>query len=128
MLKFVKGSTATIICTLTEKQTITDANYLFVFTSRVTNEVVKFVLVNSSDLSTNKTRWNEFSITVNTYFNGKADGWWDYDVYEQASTTNTDLSLTGDMLEGGLMYLTDNGSVTTTQFSQDIQFTMYDAG
>lgn len=128
MLKFVKGSTATIICTLTEKQTITDANYLFVFTSRVTNEVVKFVLVNSSDLSTNKTRWNEFSITVNTYFNNKVDGWWDYDVYEQASTTNTDLSLTGDMLEGGLMYLTDNGSVTTTQFSQDIQFTMYDAG
>jgi len=128
MLKFIKGSTATIICTLTEKQTIVDANYLFVFTDRATNGVVKFVLVNGSDISTNKDRWNEFSITVNTYFSTYSEGWYTYDVYEQASSSNTDLSLTGGLLETGLMWLDDNSDVTTTQYDNEVNFTMYDAG
>ena len=125
MLRLTKGSTVNIICTLTEKQTITDANYLFVFTSRATNNVVKFVLVNTSDVSTNKTRWNEFAVVVNTYFLNEAEGWWDYDVYEQASTTNTDLSLTGDKLESGLMFLDDNSSPVDSLYDNDINFTSY---
>lgn len=127
MLRFVKGTNATIICTLAEKQTIVDANFLFVFTSRLTNEVIPFVLVTTADVSTNKTRWNEFVIAVNTYFANYADGWYTYDVYEQTSTTNTDI--TGlNRLESGVMYLTDSTTVTTTTYSQDINFTMYDAG
>lgn len=125
MLRLTKGSTVNIICTLTEKQTITDANYLFVFTSRATNNVVKFVLVNTSDVSTNKTRWNEFAVVVNTYFLNEAEGWWDYDVYEQASTTNTDLSLTGGKLESGLMFLDDNSAPVDSLYDNDINFTFY---
>lgn len=127
MFRFTKGTNATIICTLAEKQTIVDANFLFVFTSRMTNETISFVLVSAADLSTNKTRWNEFLITVNTYFINYSDGWYTYDVYEQESTTNTDI--TGlNRLESGVMYLTDSTTVTTTEYSQSVNFKMYDAG
>ena len=87
--------------------------------------MVKFVLVNTSDVSTNKTRWNEFAVVVNTYFLNEAEGWWDYDVYEQASTTNTDLSLTGGKLESGLMFLDDNSEPVDSLYDNDINFTFY---
>lgn len=125
MLRFTKGQTATIICTLTEKQTIVDANYLFVFTSRASNQVVSFVIVNSSDLSSNKERWNEFSFSTNTHFQNYPEGWWDYEVYEQVSTTNTTISLSGGLLEKGLMWLDDNTQPTVSTYSQDINFTFY---
>lgn len=128
MFKLTKGSTSTVICTLTEKTTISEANYLFVFTSRATNEVVKFVVLNTADVSTNPVRWNEFNIVVNTYFANKQVGWWEYQIFEQASTTNTNVLLAGALIEKGLMYLTDSSSTTYTQYSQDINFTMYDAG
>jgi hypothetical protein len=128
MFKLTKGSISTIICTLTEKVTISEANYLFVFTSRATNDVVKFVVLNTADVSTNQQRWNEFNITVNTYFQNKAVGWWTYQIYEQASTTNTNVSLAGALIEKGLMLLTDSTGTTFTQYTQNINFTMYDAG
>lgn len=128
MFKLTKGSTSTVICTLTEKTTISEANYLFVFTSRATNEVVKFVVLNTADISTNPVRWNEFNIVVNTYFANKQVGWWEYQIFEQASTTNTNVLLAGALIEKGLMYLTDSSQTTYTQYSQDINFTMYDAG
>ena len=128
MFKLTKGSTSTVICTLTEKTTISEANYLFVFTSRATNNVVKFVVLNTADHSTNPQRWNEFDIVINDYFNTAQVGWYTYEIYEQASTTNTNVSLAGALIEKGLMYLTDSSSTTYTQYSQDINFKMYDAG
>lgn len=128
MFKLTKGSTSTVICTLTEKTTISEANYLFVFTSRATNDVVKFVVLNTADVSTNPVRWNEFNIVVNNYFANKQVGWWEYQIFEQASTTNTNVLLAGALIEKGLMYLTDSSQTTYTQYSQDINFTMYDAG
>lgn len=116
-----------MILTLAEKQTITDANFLFVFTSRITNEEVKFVLVTSSDVSTNKERWNEFAIVVNTYFNTFSEGWFLYEIYEQESTTNTDpTGLT--MVESGVAFLTDNSEPTITQYDNAVTFKTYDAG
>jgi hypothetical protein len=126
MLKLIKGQTSTIICTLTEKQTILDANYLFVFKNRSTNDVVSFVLVNGADISTNRERWNEFEVVVNNYFENENEGWYSYDVYEQESATNT--NTTGlNKIESGLMFLDDNTSVNYTQYSQNVNFKMYDA-
>jgi hypothetical protein len=111
---------------LTEKQTILDANYLFVFKNRSTNDVVSFVLVNGADISTNRERWNEFEVVVNNYFENENEGWYAYDVYEQESTTNT--NTTGlNKIESGLMFLDDNTSVNYTQYSQNVNFKMYDA-
>ena len=126
MLKLIKGTTANLVLTLTEKQTIVDANYLFVFTSRSTNDVVSYVFSNGADISTNRTRWNEFELVVNDLFENESEGWWGYDVYEQESTTNT--NITGlDKLESGLMFLTDNVTPTNTIFSQEVKFKLYDA-
>ncbi len=87
MFKFIKGTTATIICTLKEKQTIDSPYYLFVFTNRGTNDTVTFIKDYLHDVSTNKERWNEFTIPVNTYFADYKEGWWRYDIYEQTSST-----------------------------------------
>jgi hypothetical protein len=127
MIKLTKGNTDTLYLTLTEKQTITDANYLFVFESRTTNEKVKFVIVNSSDLSVYKDRYNKFSLEVNTNFATKEEGWYKYKVYEQASTTNVDESLAGGILETGLMFLSDGTEVTFTTHSNTTIFKVYDA-
>jgi len=126
MLKLIKGTTANLILTLTEKQTIVDANYLFVFTSRSTNDIVKYVFQNGADISTNRDRWNEFELVVNDLFANYSEGWYSYDVYEQESTTNT--NTTGlNKIESGLMFLDDNTSVNYTQYSQNVNFKMYDA-
>jgi hypothetical protein len=126
MVLFRKGQTETVVLTLSERQTITDANYLFVFTSRSTNEVVKFVIVNSSDESTDKTRYNQFDIVVNTYFADYLEGWWSYAVFEQASTTNTDPTLAEGLLEKGLMFLREVSSDRTfNTFNNATTFKQY---
>lgn len=127
MIHLTKGTTANIYVTLKEKQTILDANFLFVFKSRTTNDKVKFVLVNSADQSLFKDRYNQFSIEVNTYFSTKEEGWYSYKVYEQASTTNVDESLAGAVVETGLMFLKDTDSVTTTTYNNNTTFKVYDA-
>jgi hypothetical protein len=104
MIRFTKGQTQNIILTLTEKQLLTNPNYLFVFTNRSANTEVKFVKLNATDLSLYKDRYNEFSIVTNTNFGSSLNGQYVYQVYEQASTSNT--NPTGlNLLETGIMEL-----------------------
>jgi len=127
MIKLTKDTTAEVILTLTEKETIFEANYLFVFESRVSNEKVKFVLLNVTDESEYKDRYNLFNIVVNDYFADAENGWYKYTVYEQESTTNTDETLTGGILETGLMFLEDGTEITTTTYDNPTTYTTYDA-
>ena len=127
MIKLTKGSTETIYVTLKEKQTITNANYLFIFDSRITNEKIKFVILGSADQSNFKDRYNQFSIVVNTYFNKSEEGWYTYTVREQSSTTNTNESESGAIIETGLMFLSDNQDVTTTKYNNPTTYKVYDA-
>ena len=127
MIKLTKGTTATIYVTLTEKQTIVDANFLFVFQSRSTNEKVKFVLVNSADQSLFKDRYNQFTFVVNTYFATKEEGWFKYTAYEQASSSNTNEANAGAVVETGLMFLSDGQDVTTTKYDNPTTYKIYDA-
>jgi hypothetical protein len=104
MIRFTKGQTQNIILTLTEKQLLTNPNYLFVFTNRSANTEVKFVKLNATDLSLYKNRYNEFSIVTNTNFGSSLNGQYVYQIYEQASTSNT--NPTGlNLLETGIMEL-----------------------
>jgi hypothetical protein len=90
--------------TLTEKQLLTNPNYLFVFTNRSANTEIKFVRLNNTDLSVYKDRYNEFSFVTNTNFANALNGQYDYQIYEQASTSN--LNPAGlNMLESGIMEL-----------------------
>ena len=104
MIRLTKGSTQNIILTLTEKQLLTNPNYLFVFTNRSANTEVKFVMLNNTDISQFKDRYNEFSIVTNTNFSTALNGQYDYDIYEQTSTSN--LNPAGlNLLESGIMEL-----------------------
>jgi hypothetical protein len=104
MIRLTKGQTQNIILTLTEKQLLTNPNYLFVFTNRSANTEVKFVRLNNTDISQYKDRYNEFSIVTNTNFSTSLNGQYDYEVYEQTSTSN--LNPSGlNLLESGIMEL-----------------------
>jgi hypothetical protein len=110
MIHLTKGETNIIVMTLTEKQLLTNPNYLFVFTNRSSNCEVKFIKLNATDTSLYKNRYNEFSIVTNTYFKNQLEGQYTYEVYEQASSTNLDI--TGlNKLETGIMWL--SGSTLT---------------
>jgi hypothetical protein len=118
MIQLTKGATEFIYLTLTEKETIPTPNYLFVFKNRSTNNEVKFVLLYAADLSLYKERYNKFSIKVDKYFSSKPRGQYSYSVYEQTSTSNTDIAgLT--LLESGVMWLNETENVYTEYQTND---------
>ena len=122
MIQLTKGQTQNIILTLTEKQTLTNPNYLFVFENRSTNTDVKFVKLNNTDISAYKERYNEFSIVVNSHFNTSLNGQYTYSVYEQASTSN--LNPTGlNLLETGIMEL-EGTTISFTEYETTSTFTI----
>lgn len=112
MVVLTKGQTQYVYLTLTEKELLTDPNYLFVFTGRTTNTQVRFVKLNTSDVSLFKDRYNKFSFVVNTLFPNAKDSQWVYNVYEQTSTTNTNPSGL-NLLETGLMQLNEATTIFT---------------
>lgn len=87
-----------------EKQLLNNPNYLFIFTNRSSNVEIKFVLLNNTDISSYKDRYNKFSITTNTYFNTALNGQYTYEIYEQTSPSNTNPAGL-NMLETGIMEL-----------------------
>ena len=118
MITLNKGQIQNIYLTLTEKETISSPNYLFVFEQRSTNTEVKFVLTNAKDLSLYKDRYNKFLLNVNQYFLSKLNGQYTYSVYQQTSATNT--STTGlVLLESGIMMLQDDENVYTEYTTKD---------
>jgi hypothetical protein len=122
MIHLTKGQTNTIILTLTEKQLLITPNYLFVFTNRSSNNIIKFVVLNASDLSLYKDRYNEFSIVTNTNFSSALEGQYTYEVYEQASSSNT--NITGlNKLETGIMWLSGS-TMTYNQYTTTDTYTI----
>lgn len=119
MLHLTIAQTNTIYVTLTEKQSLGNPNYLFRFKNRTTHEEVRFVRLYATDLSPFKERYNQFSISVNTYFFQKDLGEWEYFIYEQISTTNTDPALAYSLLETGIMVLDEVNSPTFTEYQSN---------
>lgn len=118
MIQLTKGQTQFIYLTLTEKQLLQSPNYLFVFTNRSSNQQVKFVKLNNTDVSQYKDRYNKFQIIVNDYFSSSLNGQWDYQVYEQASPTN--INPAGlNMLESGIMMLNQSATIFTEYTTTD---------
>lgn len=118
MIQLTKGQTQYIYLTLTEKQLLSNPNYLFIFTNRSSNIEVKFVLLNAADVSQYKDRYNKFSIVTNTYFGSSLNGQWTYDVYEQVSSSNTNPAGL-NKLESGIMMLNQAATVYTEYATTD---------
>jgi hypothetical protein len=122
MIYLTKGATSQIILTLKEKQTLSAPNYLFVFTHRGSNIEVKFVILNAADTSAFKDRFNQFSIVTNTYFGSQDSGEWEYQIYEQTSTTNTNPANATGLVETGIMRLSESTSFTYTKHQPNNTF------
>ena len=100
MIVLTKGEEQIIYFTGTENCLLTAPYFLFVFTNRTTNDIVKFVSSNQS----NTKRYDWIYLTVNDFFANSIEGFWTYDIYEQES--DSDISITGKhKVETGLMYL-----------------------
>jgi len=104
VINLTLGTIANVYLTLTEKETLTSPNYLFRFVQRTSNDEIKFVKKSSDDLSQYKERYNLFSFDVDQLFCGQV-GEYHYYVYEQASASNIEVDLTGNLLEDGMMRL-----------------------
>jgi hypothetical protein len=104
MLLYTINSQSDTIVTLTESTTLTNPYYLFVFTNVSTKVQYKINVNSTSDSSTYKDRFNEFSFNTITLFATAQAGQFSYEVYEQASSVN--LNPSGlNMVECGKMLL-----------------------
>jgi hypothetical protein len=117
MIHLIKGEVSPVVLTLTEKCTLNSPNYLFVCKSRNTNESVSFVILNSSDLSSYKTRFNKFNITTSNYFASSTNGEWSYIIYEQVSTSNLNPSLAVGIVEKGQLTLNDSSQFSFNTYT-----------
>jgi hypothetical protein len=117
MIRINKSSINNIVVTLTEKTTIVNPFYLMDVYSNQTQE--SKVVSMGSDISSNKTRWNEFSITENSaedLLNGVIslnEGTYDYFIWESAIDDNILSTATG-IVESGKLVVIGNTVTTTT--------------
>ena len=99
MLVVEKLTSKSWYLTLTEKVTISNPYFLFVFTNRTTSVETAIIL---TDVSTHTERYNQFDVTEGTTFTLDA-GEYEYQVYAQTSSTNTDPSLANELVESGVL-------------------------
>lgn len=99
MLVIEKGESKSWYLTLSEKTTISNPYYLFNLTHLLTDQVVNVIL---TDISTHKERYNQFAVVEGTTFT-LLTGEYQYKVYAQTSSTNTNPSLANELVETGLL-------------------------
>ena len=105
VINLTLGQTQYVYLTVKENLTTPSLNYLFRFVQRTTNAEIKFVKLNGDDVSSYKDRYSKFQFNVTALFGSGEIGEYYYYIYEQASTTNTNLANTGKLLEQGIMRL-----------------------
>lgn len=125
MIVLTKGRTAEdIIVTLNEKKTLSSGYYLFVFTNFTTKAVVNKIYSFLEDESDYPERYNSFPLNTSTVFSTAQTGQWSYDVYEQASSSNTDV--TGlNKVETGVMVLKPATAFAFEEYSTTTTFKQY---
>ena len=120
MLHVYKGKNNNLIFTGLELATLTNPYYLFIFTSANEN-IVKFV---GTNISTDN-RYQDVLVLQAT-FDSKESGTWRYRIREQASPTNTNEALSGNIVEEGFMYLHNAGTFEPVEYNeQDNEFKTY---
>jgi len=91
MLQFVKGQSKNIIVTVSDLTTLANTYYLFVFIHETTKEVINVIKPASADLSSFKYRFNKFLFDSSIFANSSI-GKYTYTIYEQLSSTNTNVT------------------------------------
>ena len=104
MIVYTIGQQSETIVTLNESTTITNPYYLFVFTNVSTKVEYKIIVNSTSDTSSFPDRANIYNFNTITLFSTAQAGQYSYEVFEQASSTNT--NPTGlNLVECGKMLL-----------------------
>ena len=104
MIVYTIGQQSDTLVTLNESTTLVNPYYLFVFTNVSTKVVYKQIVNSTSDTSSYPDRINIYSFNTITLFASAQAGQYSYEVYEQASSTNT--NPTGlNLVECGKMLL-----------------------
>jgi len=125
MIKLDKETINRVIITATENVTITAPVY---FLFEFINDSTKFSKVfTASDISTNTCRYNEFLIEVTDgaedlltgVIDLKTNGFYTYNVYQMASETNLDISLTSGVVETGKVYLKGDIKPVTSSYTDN---------
>lgn len=109
-----------VVLTLTEKVTLTNPFFMFVFTHVTTKAEVTFNRSYGDDSSKDRERCNIFEVDTSALFVGKDSGQWHYEVYE-----STDGETRGGLLENGKMILNKATSVTVTGYSTKPTYSGY---
>ncbi len=125
MLLLTLGQTAEeIVVTLNEKRTLDAGYYLFVFTNITTRDVVTKIYNFTEDESDYPDRFNLFTINTSTVFLNKTTGQWSYEVYEQESSSNTNVSgLT--QVERGILQLKPATEFAFEEYTGTTSFKQY---
>lgn len=123
MLTIVQGQANTIVVTLTERVTLDDPKYLFVFRNPLTKDYTSCI---AADTSSYTARYNQFSITETdtpTRTAGQVDldltGVWEYEIYEQSSTSNLDPDNATTLLETGFCNVKPATPASNTAYEPD---------
>lgn len=106
MIKITQTSVNEIIVTLTEKVTLATPYFLFKFENQQTKQLFYCI---AADTSSYTDRYNEFSIQEKTnpaLTNGEIrlanEGFYNYTIYEQVSSTNLDPANATGIVEKGI--------------------------
>lgn len=115
-----------IIVTLTELQTLSEPYFLFRFTHVLTKNVVSLIKhYETDDESDFPDRYNQFDIDTAVVFANQPIGEWQYEVYEQVSSSNTDPAAATGLLENGKLYLYPNAGFDYEIYDQPVTFKTY---
>jgi hypothetical protein len=112
MIRLEPNTVNSVVVTLNELATLATPFYLFEFIKDDTNETKIFT---ASNVSTSRSRYDEFNITTTTgtedLLNGvidlKTKGYYTYNIYEQVSSTNLNLANITSLVEVGKVYMND---------------------
>jgi hypothetical protein len=126
MIVLTKGETAqSLYVTLNEKRTLSSGYYLFVFTHTTTRDVVNKIYSFAQDESDYPERINVFPINTQSLFGSSPIGEWLYQVYEQASSTNTDVTGLTEV-ERGFMKLNPVTDFAFESYNETASYQVYE--
>jgi len=120
-----------VVVTLTENTTIQAPIYfLFEFISDDTKFAKVFT---AEDISSNICRYNEFIIELTDgpenllegIINLNLNGYYKYNVYQQNSPTNLDISLADGIVENGIVYVSGDIKPNRQSYNNDNNYIAY---
>jgi hypothetical protein len=126
MIELHAGQTGEeVIVTLSELQTLDEPYYLFRFEHVERKTVVSVIKSSADDQSDYPARSNKFEFNTSTLFANKPAGFWSYEIYEQASSTNTDPDDATTLLEYGKMKLYPASSFSFEKYNEAQTYKTY---